>query len=340
MYSFVLIALLVPSLSQASFDVSLKYGSRGANVIELQDFLQDQNLYIGKVDGKFGLGTLRAIKAFQTANNLGIDGYFGSATRAKADEILAADLEGSNAAEQAETGTVAIVSNVEGCAPGNAYSTLTGQPCNVNTQPIAGLPNGCTALSGYSITTGKKCSGETTQPVLDQATQDKLTALNVQIQTLSNTLNTIASNTTPVTTPAPTSGPITATPQVITFTKAPKFLFIEAKKWSDGNVGDYSLPKILFETSRPAKIVFGPTTNPDGVWIDKSIDGTSQMTLQSCGRNGVSPGYVQYGSYGGTVNGIVCTIRAQADDGAIVETHISVTNDSIIIPTANSPYIY
>lgn len=101
-----LLTLLLPSLTWASFDVSLKYGSKGDAVSELQDFLTDQNVYAGKVDGKFGLGTLKAVKAFQGANNLSVDGYFGKASRATAQTLLAADLKTSDDAEQAETGTV------------------------------------------------------------------------------------------------------------------------------------------------------------------------------------------------------------------------------------------
>lgn len=105
-----LLAILVLFTSaftaSASFDVSLKYGSKGDPVVELQDFLADQNLYTGKVDGKFGFGTLKAVKAFQSANDLSVDGYFGKASRAKASDLLAVDLKTSDDAEQAETGTV------------------------------------------------------------------------------------------------------------------------------------------------------------------------------------------------------------------------------------------
>lgn len=102
------IALFVfPTLSLASFDVSLKYGSKGDLVIELQDFLTDQGLYTGKLDGRYGFGTLKAVKAFQTANDLKVDGYFGKGSRAKANEILLNLLNGSNISEKEETGIVA-----------------------------------------------------------------------------------------------------------------------------------------------------------------------------------------------------------------------------------------
>lgn len=134
----VAVLVLVPTVSFASFDVSLKYGSRGDDVSELQDFLQDQGNYTGKVDGKFGLGTLKAVKAWQNVNELNVDGYFGRASRVKANEILAQILSASNAMELAETGGVSSPSS---------------------------FIDGCTSLNGYSITTGRKCDGSTPTPI-------------------------------------------------------------------------------------------------------------------------------------------------------------------------------
>lgn len=101
------ISLLLPVISFAFFDLNLKYGSRGDAVIELQDFLQDQEFYKGSIDGRFGLGTRRAVIAFQTANGLVGDGYFGRLSREKANSILATTLKPSEDAEKAETGAIA-----------------------------------------------------------------------------------------------------------------------------------------------------------------------------------------------------------------------------------------
>lgn len=102
---FALLAiLLVPSLSLASFDVSLKYGSSGTSVKEMQEFLTDQGVYTGPITGKFYALTLKAVKKWQSANNLPASGFFGSQSRAKANELLA--LGDSDAAETLETGTI------------------------------------------------------------------------------------------------------------------------------------------------------------------------------------------------------------------------------------------
>jgi len=47
---------------------------------EIQQALKNANLYQGKIDGNIGPKTKRAIKEFQTRNNLNADGKVGSKT--------------------------------------------------------------------------------------------------------------------------------------------------------------------------------------------------------------------------------------------------------------------
>ncbi len=215
--SVLVLGFMVPLFASASFEKSLKLGSQGSSVIELQDFLKDQGDYNGKSDGVFGPGTKKGVIAFQIANNLKGDGYFGLASRAKASEVSVNTNADSNATELQETGSIATTSSVPGCDIGAKYSTTTGQPCNMTIIPIAGLPDGCVAISGYSITTGQKCSSTTPQPVADAGTlaqisalTDQITALTQQLQdqskNLTNGLNAVALNTASVaqnTTPPP-----------------------------------------------------------------------------------------------------------------------------------------
>ncbi len=102
--------LLLPSLTFASFDVSLKYGSRGQKVLELQDFLTEQGLLTAAPNGFFGLNTKKAVMAFQRSQGLTIDGYFGKGSRIKANEILANLLADSDKAEIAENGNISDIS--------------------------------------------------------------------------------------------------------------------------------------------------------------------------------------------------------------------------------------
>jgi peptidoglycan hydrolase-like protein with peptidoglycan-binding domain len=62
---------------------SLKAGSEGAAVRVLQTRLKELGYYKGSVDGSFGAGTTDAVKAFQRANSLTVDGAAGSGTLSK-----------------------------------------------------------------------------------------------------------------------------------------------------------------------------------------------------------------------------------------------------------------
>lgn len=66
---------------------TLKLNSKGDNVIALQTGLSQLGYYTGKLDGKFGTGTLKAVKAFQKAESLKVDGLAGQATQARLTEL-------------------------------------------------------------------------------------------------------------------------------------------------------------------------------------------------------------------------------------------------------------
>lgn len=75
---------LVPS-TQASTSLpgsTLKRGASGPSVLQLQRALAREGFDPGPVDGKFGDQTDRAVRAFQRANGLDVDGAVGPATRA------------------------------------------------------------------------------------------------------------------------------------------------------------------------------------------------------------------------------------------------------------------
>ena len=58
----------------------LKYGSRGAQVSQVQQLLKDWGYYHMGVDGIFGNGTREAVKYFQQKNGLYVDGIVGKNT--------------------------------------------------------------------------------------------------------------------------------------------------------------------------------------------------------------------------------------------------------------------
>ena len=75
--SMVLVAL-VPAVEAASY----KKGSSGAVVTQIQTKLKSWGYYTGSVDGVYGSGTERAVRAFQQKNGLTVDGKAGDQTLA------------------------------------------------------------------------------------------------------------------------------------------------------------------------------------------------------------------------------------------------------------------
>lgn len=66
-----------------SISRTLKLGDKGEDVAALQRRLNELKFNCGKVDGIFGNATLKAVKAFQKANGLTVDGIVGKNTIAK-----------------------------------------------------------------------------------------------------------------------------------------------------------------------------------------------------------------------------------------------------------------
>lgn len=60
---------------------TIRFRDRGDEVVALQTALTKLGYYKGDIDGKFGTGTLAAVKAFQKANSLTVDGLAGTKTQ-------------------------------------------------------------------------------------------------------------------------------------------------------------------------------------------------------------------------------------------------------------------
>lgn len=73
--------------AKGSYEGSLRMGDSGSEVKKLQKFLNWYGSYKLDVDGHFGVKTEDAVKKFQKAAGLTVDGYFGPASLAKAKEI-------------------------------------------------------------------------------------------------------------------------------------------------------------------------------------------------------------------------------------------------------------
>jgi N-acetylmuramoyl-L-alanine amidase len=71
------------STAEAFSKATLKVGSKGGDVYELQGRLKHLGYYKGKIDGHFGWGTYKSVKTFQWKFGLKTDGVVGSTTKLK-----------------------------------------------------------------------------------------------------------------------------------------------------------------------------------------------------------------------------------------------------------------
>lgn len=127
-------SFIIPSVSIASIDTNLKYGSRGGHVTELQEFLIDKGFLAGQASGNFFSLTRKAVVAYQSSVGLPATGFVGPMTRSKINDDLSQTNAPSVSAEISETGTTTISINkpalVSGCSSIVGFSTTTGSPCS------------------------------------------------------------------------------------------------------------------------------------------------------------------------------------------------------------------
>lgn len=62
---------------------TLKYGTSGQDVYELQGRLKFLGFYYGKIDGQYGWSTLKSVKWFQSEFGIKVDGTVGAKTKLK-----------------------------------------------------------------------------------------------------------------------------------------------------------------------------------------------------------------------------------------------------------------
>ena len=81
--SIVLVIVLAAGCVSAAMAATLRKGARGSEVTRLQKALQSLGYYTMKVDGIYGNGTVKAVKAFQKSTGLKTDGIAGPQTQGK-----------------------------------------------------------------------------------------------------------------------------------------------------------------------------------------------------------------------------------------------------------------
>lgn len=82
-----------PTASSKPSATKLQKGDKGTNVTKLQTALKILGYYTGKVDGSYGDGTANAVKAYQKAAGLDVDGIAGSKTLKKLFSTGATNIE-------------------------------------------------------------------------------------------------------------------------------------------------------------------------------------------------------------------------------------------------------
>lgn len=229
------IALTVTTVASAeSFGRNLTIGSTGADVMELQQFLNSNPATVVAVTGVgsagmessyFGGLTKAAVAKYQVANGITpAVGYFGPTTRASVNaggavsgNFPAGCSNASGFSSVTGLACVALPSNGP-CSGGAAFNSVTGASCS---NP---LPAGCTTTAGFSPSTGIACSS-TTGTVSANGTDGTLTSAlssyvgsGIQVKK-GETKNVLA------TTLKASIGPVTVTRAGVLFNTRPWLLF-------------------------------------------------------------------------------------------------------------------
>lgn len=170
----VLIAL-APAVEAASY----KKGSSGAMVTQIQTKLKSWGYYTGTVDGVYGSGTERAVRAFQQKNGLTVDGKAGTQTLAVMGLSTSGsgNSGGSGGASSSQVDLLARLISAE--ARGEPYSGQVAVGAVVlNRIKHPSFPN---TLSGVIYQSGAfTCisDGQFNQPVAESAYRAARDALN------------------------------------------------------------------------------------------------------------------------------------------------------------------
>lgn len=171
--SMVLVAL-APAVEAASY----KKGSSGAMVTQIQTKLKNWGYYTGTVDGSYGSGTERAVRAFQQKNGLTVDGKAGDQTLAAMGlSAGSGNSGGSGGASGSQVDLLARLISAE--ARGEPYSGQVAVGAVVlNRIKHPSFPN---TLSGVIYQSGAfTCitDGQFNQPVAESAYRAARDALN------------------------------------------------------------------------------------------------------------------------------------------------------------------
>ncbi len=135
--------VLLPSLTNASFDQNLQYGSRGVAVTNLQIMLVAQGCFTMTPTGNFYSHTLQAVKCFQQKHALPTTGYFGPMSREVANSLPG---QGMSTPAQKEPQSKKPAPGKAASSTGSQYSLEQAMSDNAQLSTIA--------FSGLAFITG------------------------------------------------------------------------------------------------------------------------------------------------------------------------------------------
>ncbi|MGN0777966.1 MAG: peptidoglycan-binding protein [Aristaeellaceae bacterium] len=128
------------SSDEKASSATLRPGDKGSQVKELQQALRTLGLYKGKIDGVYGSGTTKAVKAFQKSKGLTQDGIAGSKTLAA---LRKAGQAGTTVTEQLtwfsapDTIPKGAVVTIKDCQTGKTFRAKRWSGANhMDTEPL------------------------------------------------------------------------------------------------------------------------------------------------------------------------------------------------------------
>ena len=124
-----LLAMAVLLLMSSAQALTLRYNQRGDEVKALQSALYQLGFYKKTLDGVYGSGTRTAVRDFQKATGLSVDGVAGPVTIGKLETLTGIDIDGAssgntgNTGNNGSTGSTETPSTGEGLF-GGVYTTI------------------------------------------------------------------------------------------------------------------------------------------------------------------------------------------------------------------------
>ena len=171
-----IIVLLVSacSVAAAASYPTLRKGSKGSEVTRLQNALKSLGYYNIAVDGIYGKGTVAAVKAFQSAKGLSVDGVAGPKTLTKLYESAGSGSQAQNT-PQPQTGSSSQYATLSSGSKGSAVSALQKKlkALGYYTMSVDGAyGKGTTA----AVKAFQSAEGLTANGIADSLTQERLFA--------------------------------------------------------------------------------------------------------------------------------------------------------------------